>query len=96
MTKDEILKAYQAFCRERVYVCAYCDHCLDEPELEEWISLAIDRYAMHIVEQSVPESKGWNELDHIAGVGEAKGHNLARQATLSKARQLTNRHGMLS
>jgi hypothetical protein len=56
----------------------------------DFLSSALDRYAMHIVEQSVPGERNRGVEQPEYDFGYEEGHNAAREATLSEARQLTN------
>lgn len=42
---------YRQFCRDNVYVCAYCDHCLEEDEIVRFFEKALHSYAQEQVKE---------------------------------------------
>jgi hypothetical protein len=60
-------------------------------QIAKWLSSVLDRYALSIVEQSVPEETAELEYANTSAADRyAQGFNTARERTLEKARSLTN------
>ena len=38
---NKVIEEYRKFCRDNVYVCAYCDHCLEEDAIVDFFSQAL-------------------------------------------------------
>ncbi len=97
MSKDEILKAFEGNFPTAEQVILHIDLGLKvgtwrfTDHFRETLSSALDRYAMHIVEQSVlPEVSTENLLPQY--VDRAELMNSVRGSVLRHARQLTNQH----
>lgn len=89
MNKQSILDEFTAnfFAGRKLENGGLVSGCLADDEIKEWLSSALSRYAMSVVEQSVPAKQPmmhmYEPLDNYA-------HNCCRNATLNKAREITH------
>lgn len=82
--KEKILREFSLEYGEEPYIR---DH---EDRIKDWLSSALDRYAMAVVEASVPEKLELNQQNTDQWWFFAHGSNTCRTVTLAKAREITN------
>lgn len=108
MTKQEILEEFKQFkkaARWKLEILMIKNGAVIDAEAisEDWLSSALDRYAMAVVEASVPESKRMDVGDYgsdsvslepwgaqIWNQDNRKLWNICRNTTLKKAREITH------